>query len=186
MSLQEFSVALVAVIVGLGLTELLGNLNRLIRARLRVSWHPLPLIWAALALMMVVNYWWGTYLGLTNVQAPANAGAYLFALATPIILYLICAAALPGHVPESGLDLGESYFSGSRYFFLLLTAYFISIPLFGAYAAPEPVVIVMRAVAFVLAISLMLTRTAWYHWIATLAFLAILLLRMFGMTVRPG
>ena len=185
MSLQEFSVALVAVIVGLGLTELLGNLNRLIRARGRVRWHPLPLIWAALALMMVVNYWWGTYLGLTTVREPSSAGAYLFGLATPIILYLICAAALPSRVPQTGVDLQESYFAESRYFFLLLAAYFVSIPLVGA-AAQETPVVVMRWVASLIAASLLLTRSGWYHWVATLVFLAILLLRMFGMTARPG
>jgi len=46
MDIREHSITLVSVIVGLGLTELLGNLNRLVRSRRDVRWHALPLIWA--------------------------------------------------------------------------------------------------------------------------------------------
>jgi hypothetical protein len=45
MDIREHSITLVSVIVGLGLTELLANLNRLVRSRRDVCWHALPLVW---------------------------------------------------------------------------------------------------------------------------------------------
>jgi hypothetical protein len=45
MEIREHSITLVSVIVGLGLTELLANLNRLVRMRAEVRWHALPLVW---------------------------------------------------------------------------------------------------------------------------------------------
>ena len=59
MNISEHSVALISVIVGLGLTNLLGNLNRLIHARRKVRWDVLQLLWALIALFLVDNYWWG-------------------------------------------------------------------------------------------------------------------------------
>ena len=50
---------LVSIVVGLGLTELLLTFYQLFRARRRVEWDALPLAWAALLLIVVVNYWWG-------------------------------------------------------------------------------------------------------------------------------
>ena len=50
---------LVSIVVGLGLTELLLTFYQLFRARRRVEWDVLPLAWAALLLIVVVNYWWG-------------------------------------------------------------------------------------------------------------------------------
>ena len=53
MDIREHSVTLVSVVIGLGLTELLGNLNRLIRARGTVRWHGLPVAWTLYVLPLV-------------------------------------------------------------------------------------------------------------------------------------
>ena len=42
---------LVSIIIGLGIADLLVNLHRLIHARKEVKWDPLPLGWAAIALV---------------------------------------------------------------------------------------------------------------------------------------
>jgi hypothetical protein len=45
-SFTEHGIVLVSIVVGLGLTDLLGNFRRLVHARERVRWDGLPLAWA--------------------------------------------------------------------------------------------------------------------------------------------
>ena len=77
MDLREHAFALVSVVLGLALTQLLSNLNDLISARKHVRWYPLPLIWAATAFAVATNYWWGMFLGVTGVHLSANAAEFL-------------------------------------------------------------------------------------------------------------
>ena len=67
MDIVSHSITLIAIIVGLGLTEMFGNLHRLIRNRSRVTWDWLPVVWAATLLILVVNYWWSLYLGVSGI-----------------------------------------------------------------------------------------------------------------------
>lgn len=53
--------------------------------------------------------------------AAANVGDFALSLLYPILLYLICAAALPDAcLLRHGRDLLIAYFAESRYFFILI------------------------------------------------------------------
>lgn len=49
-----------------------------------------------IALLLIINCWWGLYLGEVAAMAPSNAEIFLLGLAGPILLYLICDAAHAG------------------------------------------------------------------------------------------
>jgi hypothetical protein len=115
---------LLSVWVGLGLGQLVQALNRLVRFHGGVRWDWLPLTWAGLAFLMVVQVWWAYF---TILQSPiwTNLVAFLLPLLAFVILYLICAAALPdvSTVKEGQeVDLTRFHFSQNRYFFGLWTA----------------------------------------------------------------
>jgi membrane glycosyltransferase len=123
------------------------------------------------------------------VETPANAAEYLASLTTPIALYLVCAAALPGEVPEAGLDLAGSYFAERRYFFGVLLVYLLSTAVNTMVVARVwqwNAINMLRLGVLVLGASLLFSRARWYHWTATILFGALLLLRMLNMTARPG
>jgi hypothetical protein len=85
---------LISIVAGLGLTELLLTFYRLVRDRRRVIWDPLPLAWALLILIAVVNFWWG----IRAIMARASGwttGDFMLSMIAPIFLFLACAAALP-------------------------------------------------------------------------------------------
>ena len=188
MDIREHSITLVSVIVGLGLTELLANLNRLIRARRDVRWHPLPLIWAAVCLILVVNLWWGIYLGAIGIATPSNAGVFLLYLGVPVLLYLVCSAALPEFRAPGTLDLRAAYFEGSRYFAVVLLAYIVATLVQGYLGAGRaewtPTVKVLRLGIVVVLLPLAWVRRPWYHWFAAIFMLGILGLRMLSQTLR--
>lgn len=118
---------LLSVWVGLGLGQLVQAVHRLARFKGTVKWDWLPVVWAALALLMFVQTWWA-YFTLLQVPIWRNLFAFFLPLSTFIILYLICASALPDltRVAEQAVvDLKTHYLSQHRYFFSLWAALLI-------------------------------------------------------------
>ena len=182
MSLAEHAIILVSIIVGLGLTDLLGNFSRLVRHRARVRWDGLPLAWALFALLLVVNYWWGLYLGSAGVTSVTTAAAFLAAILLPTLLYLICTSALPEEVPAQGLDLGESYLAGCRFFLGLVVAYFVVVSVQGimldggwTWSAVQ----VLRLLSLAAMSVLLFSRRRWLHWTVAWVSIAVVTLRLF-------
>jgi len=181
MDIREHSVALISVIVGLGLTVLLANLNRLIRARREVRWDVLPLLWALIALLLVNNYWWGLYQGSVVATAASSAATFLVGLSMPIMLYLICAAALPNVRSAGSCDMRAAYLAESRYFFALNLLYILATlaqtyVAVGAFRWSESMV--LRCVIMAVIAPLIWRRSIAYHWFATGAILLILVYRL--------
>ncbi|HEU4642235.1 MAG TPA: hypothetical protein VFS44_07240 [Gemmatimonadaceae bacterium] len=91
----QYLTVLVSIILGLGLTQLLTAVGRLVQARalvrVRLYW-PVPL-WTVLLLLMHVQAWWAMFdlrdhRGWTYLE-------FLVVLLTPTCLYLMAALALP-------------------------------------------------------------------------------------------
>src|SRR5689334_2454046 len=95
MDITGHSLTLISIIIGIGLTEMLGNLHRLIRNRSRVNWDWLPVTWAATLLLLVINYWWSIYLGVSGHDRSKNAAEFGLLLIQPILLFLTTASVLP-------------------------------------------------------------------------------------------
>src|SRR5688572_22047859 len=113
---------LISIVVGLGLTELLLTFYRLVQARRRVTWDPLPLAWALLILVAVVNFWWG----IRAIMAGASGwttGEFMLAMLSPIFIFLACAAALPKVEGRDPLDMKSAYADGRTAFLIFFLAY---------------------------------------------------------------
>ena len=122
----EYLIPLISVLVGLAIADLATSLHRLLRGRNRVEWDWLPLATALLALLSVLDLWWGLY-GAWDA-ASWTFGGFLPLAALLVVLFLINAAALPDDVPSEGLDLQAFYESNSSYFWFLFAIYvFIAI-----------------------------------------------------------
>lgn len=169
---------LLSVWVGLGLGQMVQAFNRLARFKGRVDWDWIPVTWAVLALLMFVQTWWAYFVIL---QSPVwtNLFAFLLPLSVFILLFLICASALPDvtKTAEGSLvDLREFYFGQHRYFFslwaaLLLLALIVS---FVTRRQLLPGVDAYRIVALGAAITLAISPNRRLHAIATVASLAAL------------
>ena len=99
---------LISIVAGLGLTELLLTFYRLLRDRRRVTWDALPLAWAVLILVAVVNFWWG----IRPIMARASgwtSGDFMLSMIAPIFLFLACAAALPNVTARERADMKALY-----------------------------------------------------------------------------
>ena len=186
MDIREHSLALISVVIGLGLTSLLGGFNRLMRRRREIRWDALPLAWALIVLLLVNNYWWGLYLGAVSVAA-SNVDMFLLGLLFPILLYLVCAAALPDARALRGRDLLAAYFAESRYFFALIVLYvfltgWATAAHAGAFEWNEHMW--LRVVIIGVCLPLTWTRALAIHWLAAVVVLAIMLRVLFEMVLH--
>jgi hypothetical protein len=177
MSQFDYLVPLIAIMVGLALTDLAASFHRLVRARRRVRWHWMPLAAAILLILLTLELWWGVP-NLTIPDRPYTIGMFLPIMVQLIILYLLASAALPDEVPAEGLDLGAYYFDNRGYFWLLLAGL---VGLFAAHRIGFIWVIrgsdqALRAlpgtipnlVLIAILVSLAITTRRWWHalWLA--------------------
>ena len=187
MGLREHSIALISVIVGLGLTELLGNFNRLMSVRREVRWDALSLAWAMLAVLLVTNYWWGMYQGYVSATSASTAATFLVDLSLPVLLYMICAAALPCARTAAGRDMRAAYLAESGYFFALVLLYVVATlveSLVVNHAFRFSAAMIERLAIIAVVAPLVGRRRIGYHWFAALVVLSVLILRLIEQVLR--
>lgn len=134
MDFEAYLRVLLSVWVGLGLGQLVQALHRLARFKGPVDWDWLPVTWATLTILMFVQTWWA-YFAILQVPIWTNLFAFLLPLTVFIVLYLICASALPdtSKTPEgTAVDLRSFYLGQHTYFFglwalLLFLAVIVSV-----------------------------------------------------------
>jgi hypothetical protein len=187
----EYLIPFISVLVGLAVTDLATSLHRLLRVRRRVEWDWIPLATALLALLMVLNSWWGVY-GMKDTVS-WTLGGFLPLAATLFVLFLLNAAALPGEVPLEGIDMRSFYESNSPYFWSLFGTYIIFVSMVNL-AVPEGLpenetilgVLLGLGPNFVLlgiSVALAFFRNRLLHAIATVVLLAFLTMQWSDMVV---
>jgi len=130
--------------VALGMAQLVQAFHRLARFEGTVRWDWLPVVWAALSFLFMVETWW-VYFELIESPIWANLFAFLAPLNVFVVLYLICASALPDvsrRCGERTVDLTAHYLSQRGYFFglwaiLLALAVAVSGIMRGRFAPDE-------------------------------------------------
>ena len=130
----QYITILVSLVVGLGIADLLQSAYRLFQGHHRVRFHWLALAWAAVVFLRVTFFYWDFY-RLRLDDSWAAFPAFLYLLATPVLLFLASRNALPDALPDTlpgslgsaegadtakTLDLEAYYFDRPRGFFVVL------------------------------------------------------------------
>ncbi|MGH7467840.1 MAG: hypothetical protein ACRENP_07600 [Longimicrobiales bacterium] len=170
----EYLSVLISIVLGLGLTQLLANVHKLVQARARVQLYWLSILWAILIFIAQVEWWWANF----SLRGPeSNFFYFLFVLLSPVALYLISASVLPSIEPGVSYDLRVHYYGTRRWFFGVLALQLIfdavrrgmqagSFTDFGALS---------NALSAVVLGVLAITEKQWYHVTITLAVTALFL-----------
>jgi len=138
MSLFEFIMVLLSMIIGLGVAEVLTGLARaLLHRRLSIhSWHLLLL--AAIVFVTLVQVWWESWT-LHDVPEWSFPQLLLF-LVNPILLYVLSHLLFPEI--GSTKSLRDHYFENHRLLFGVVFATALSSLLFQPVAFASPIVAV--------------------------------------------
>lgn len=143
MSLFEFLMVLLSIIIGLGISELLTGFARIVRTG-RIP--DLCLAHAALLLtlfIVLLQVFWESW--ALNVLTRWTFGAMLLMLAIPVLLYLVTHIVLPDSDEASLVDY---YFSKSKVIYILLTLTATVGPLFRPIAFGSPLFVVDNLSSF--------------------------------------
>lgn len=188
MNNTEYWPTLVAIILGLAVAELLLNLHRLIDARKRVNWDPLPLLWAVIVLLWVFNHWWAVATNVDRSQEARVVGNFVLLAINPIILFLMAASVLP-RVPaaEGRFDMRADW-TERRSVFLTLFAVNMSV-VWGSVAILRHSMAwdfasFVRTVALLLMLLLLFFKARRLEWIAALTIFVLMVLRLSVQPVR--
>ncbi|MEG3180756.1 hypothetical protein [Sphingomonas sp. LT1P40] len=115
MSLNEFILAFIGVIIGLGVADLLTSFHKLLRAGSRVKWDWLTLFYAVLMLYSMIVFWWWQF-GYPGAGRTLTTADFLPKFVFLAISFLMVAAALPDDLPEEGvIDMRAFYLASLRH-----------------------------------------------------------------------
>ena len=186
MNLEAHSITLISIIIGLGLTEMFGNLLQLIRDRQRVRWDFLPLAWAATMFFLVLNYWWAVYLRIEGSQEARTAAEFGLLLAPALLLFLATASVLPEFGCNEDRDMRTHYEAQRKVFILTFAVYQVSTFTTALVVGSLGwnFVTLVRLVIFALLISMLFTKSRLWDWISVLTILVILFIRLNAQVVR--
>lgn len=112
--------AFVTIVLAIAMTDMINSTHRLIRARARVRWDALPLVFASIVALFVLTEFFALWTRF-NV-AELSMPRLLWLLATPTLYTLLAYSVLPDEVPPEGLDLTEFYASQRRVWAVLYAA----------------------------------------------------------------
>ncbi len=160
---------LISIVLGLGIGHLLTTVHELIQVRARVRIYWLPVLWAVLIFISLIEWWWASFGLRTTLKW--NFFYFLFVLLSPVSQYLAAAFVLPDD-SEKGetIDLRRYYYDNSG-------------PFFGILAVSPALDAVRRGieagsaldsgalsngVAAVLLLSMAFWRKPWYHALITM------------------
>ena len=111
---------LLSIILGLGLTQVLTAVGRVIRHRDRVRVDWLPMLWAGVLIVVYVQVWWSMF-GLRELRSWTFI-EFLVVLAQTVTLYMMAAMVLPEQIEDTGTDLRGYYDRHHRWFFAFFFA----------------------------------------------------------------
>src|SRR5262245_10261047 len=98
----SYLAVLISIILGLGITQLLSGLGRLLQDRRRVKVYWPTIVWVGLLLVVHVQTWWAMF-GLRTLSNWSFL-AFLLVLLQPIVLFLLAALILPDSASETARD----------------------------------------------------------------------------------
>ena len=170
----EFLMMIAAVVVAVGMTEIVGGWGRLMRTRAVVKADWLHLGWSIWILAVLIQYWIGMW---AYNQLQIDYMGQIFFLIIPTLFGVLAAFAITPDVPMAGvLDVREYYWDKRTAVFLPLAAFVLL-----SYVADLVIVgvhkvgfdsLLISVVGMVLLVLLTITKRLWFH-VAVLSGMAV-------------
>lgn len=131
----EYLIPFVGIIYGLSAADLLTSMHRIIIERHKIALHIVPISWAAVSFLLIINGWWG-FFDINRVITLKSAGDLFLLSLLPIVLFLTIALSLP-HKVDSRLNLWQYFKAHKRPFYGSLALYLMLIPTVLFTLSPE-------------------------------------------------
>ena len=186
MDIFEYIAVLTSIIIGLGVTQLLRGLARLIQNPSHYQTYGVHLLWVATMFFNMVFWWWWEF-RLGNIETWSFL-LYSFVVLYAFVFYLACALLFPEDIRD--YDGFRGYFYSRRRWFFGLLAFSLFLDIgdswlkggehFASLGTEYAVATLAKLALFVTAA---VVRNERFHWLFAITFLAYQVfwaIRMFG------
>lgn len=178
MSIFEYVMVLLSVVLSLALTQLLTSIGALLRAGARVRWSVTYGMWLVLTLMLVLDMW--TSLWLLHDRQQWNIGTLVFVLFQCSSIYLLAHLMTPESTGEGEIDLWDYHLRHRRLYLAPVIAYDFAGIIMNLVVLPASALVSMSTWVFVVPVTVLLVLAwwlpnAWVQRVATGAMLAAML-----------
>jgi hypothetical protein len=175
MGISEYILALMSIVVGLAMTQLLSGAAEIVQPARPVRTYWVHTAWMIYLFVTLIHFWWWEF-GLMRIQSWTFL-PYAFVIFFAVLLYFLVALLVPQHLGDRA-DLKEYFFARRTWFFGTMAA--IQLVDFGdtlvkgwayfrglgpEYPARNLAILVLSLVA-------MRTRKEWYHGFMVLLLIA--------------
>ena len=100
MTVFEYLAVLFSIIIGLGITHLLGGIGRLIRRPERYKVYWVHLVWTFSTFLYLLLFWWMEF-KMSSIEE-WTLPIFLFLVLYAVLLYLLCVVLFPSEFPDDG------------------------------------------------------------------------------------
>ena len=114
---MEGAIVFASLIVGVAVTDQMTSLHRLLRAREKVRWDALPLLFFFFVVMTVIMTWWAV---AGQEQDRITIGEFLPSFLSLVLIFLLAHASLPDAGDPDQYDLKAFWARQGRYLFAVL------------------------------------------------------------------
>ena len=159
MTTFEYLAVLVSVIVGLGITQLLGGVARIVTHRTEYKLYWVHLLWTFNTFAGLI-YWWWFQLWMDTVEEWTYP-LYTFLILYSVLVYLECAIIIPSDFPKDG-GFREYFFSRRGWFFAVTIGYLL-VDLVDTLMKDHELVLVAYLAGFALMGIAIATKNARFH-----------------------
>jgi hypothetical protein len=183
MNQSDYLIPFVGIIYALSATDLLVSAHRLLIERQSVKFHVVPIIWALISFLMIINGWWGFFEINENIKLQ-NAGQLFLLSLLPLFMFLIASLSLP-HKAHDEMNMWGYFDQHKIPFYLCHATYLFVIPLvLGSFVEEVNYGQVFRniSVAIVFIVLIWLRHWLW-HFIAGTTYLLSLLQAIFKQAI---
>lgn len=115
---KNLLISFIAILAGLGVSDLILSLHRLLRIRNQITWHWLPIVQAIISFQVMIVFWYNISSDLNSPLIKTSLG-FLFWLLPLICVLLIMLAVLPDKTPKVNFNLYDWYIKNRKYYFTL-------------------------------------------------------------------
>jgi hypothetical protein len=178
---------IMSVVIGLGLSQLLTGTAELVKARRRIKFYWVHLLWIPLIFVGHIFLWWTMW----NLRLIRNWNffSFLVLLLAPVLLYVAAAFLIPRVESDVFINLREYFYENSSAFFGVIAAFTAVLGaenwLLTGRLSPAPVTGIF-AFWFVLLCISAIVKNARYHAIIALLFGLLFLLFVLRFGLRLG
>lgn len=159
MSIFEYVIAALLLVLGLGITQLLSDAVDTFRSRQRINLHWIPLAWVGLVFVWQIQFIWAIF-ELNELIKSWTAAKFIVLLFMTLLLFVAGALIVPKVSSDESPDSWEQFLQDGRWSLIFMSCFFLLAFLANPLLFDVPMLLPINLLDFFLCIILILTQFA--------------------------